>query len=258
MTQRGSGIEARPEERRRSSGVVVSLLALTFASLAASQWQSKQTIERASIVGASDLSISSLQPIVDSCLKQKRQSLTLAEVRERVEAVPFVRSASVYFSSVRGITVEVEERRPVAHVVLGDGSLRYVDNTGTILPPGERRTMHCVPLIRMSANAAMQQEQLNAMVGVLNAAEETLETSLYQSISEVILERDGSIRVLTDRATWRLGRPDATESRRAFADMNVFWDRMSSRPGIVLTTEIDLRWRHHVILRQSSTAAIAS
>lgn len=258
MTRRGSGIEARPEERRRSSGLVVSLLALTFASLAASQWHSKQSIDRVEVIGASDLSISSVQPIIDSCLKQKRQALTLADIRERLEAVPFVRSASVYFSSVRGVTAEITERRPVAHVVLPDGSLRYVDNTGTVLPPSDRRTMHCVPLVRTAWTGDLKAEQLNALVGVLNTAESTLETSLFQSISEVILERDGTLRILTDRSAWRLGRPDVSEAQRAFADMNVFWGRMASRPTMASSTEIDLRWRHHIILRQQPTTPIAS
>jgi hypothetical protein len=258
VTQRGSGIEARPEERRRSSGLVVSLLILTFASLAAAQWHSKQTIDRVEIIGASDLSISSVQPILDSCLRAKRQALTLAEVRERVESVPFVRAASVYFSGVRGLTAEIEERRPVAHVVLTDGSLRYVDNTGTILPPSDRRTMHCVPLVRTAWNVIPSAAQLAGFVDVLGVAESTLETSLYQSISEVILERDGTLRVLTDRATWRLGRPDPDEARRAFADMNVFWERMSSRPSMAGSSLIDLRWRHHIVLRQHSSTPTAS
>jgi len=245
--QRGSGEKARTDERKRSSGVVLTLLVLAFASLAANQWHDRQHIEDVQVVGATDLSSPAVSAILTDCLKQQRRSLMLSDVRDSIEGIPFVRSVSVYFSGVRGITAEVQERTPVAHVVMDGGRLRYVDAQGVILPPTARCIPHCVPIIRTHDLA-----RVPAIVSVLNQARSVLSTQLYASVSEIIDGGDGELKVLTDHVTWHLGPANAEHARQSFADMNVFWERTLQGGSLPRYAQIDLRWKHHVVIRNES------
>lgn len=249
MTHRGRGTGAETDDRKRSSGVVVSLLILAFASLAANQWHDRQNIECVEVLGATTLSHEAVQQILTGCLQQQRRSLLLSDVRDSIHTIPFVRSASVHFSGVRGVTAEVQERTPVAHVVLGDGTLRYVDAEGVILPATARATAQCLPVLRTA-----DLEAVPGMITVLNQARDVLNPNLYASVSEVIQQSDGQVRILADDVTWHLGDPEVTRVRRSFADMNVFWDRAVRGRTFTRYAEIDLRWKHHIVIRNAQGA----
>ena len=249
MTHRGSGKGTGSDDRKRSSGMVITLLILAFASLAANQWHDRQCIERVEVVGATTLSHEAVQQIMTTCLQSERRALLLSDVRDSIHTIPFVRSATVHFSGVRGVTAEVQERTPVAHVVLDDGSLRYVDAEGVILPPTARATAQCLPVIRTA-----DLDDVPHVVTVLNHAREILCPNLYASVSEVIHQRDGQVRVLANDVTWHLGDPEDTQVRRSFADMNVFWDRAVRGRSEARFAEIDLRWKHHIVIRNANGA----
>lgn len=243
------------EENRRSSGIVISLLIVVFLALFASHWHERQTVEQVEIAGATNLSIRQVQAIADVCLSKPRSNVELADVRMKVEQIPFVKKATVHFSGVRNITVDVLERIPVAYVVLPNGSLQMVDAEGTLLPPTRAVRAFNIPLLRCPNS--LTNTTIRRAVQVLKCAEATLHADLFQSISEVVIDGDGSVIVLTDRLRWRLGRHEIERVSDAFADMNVFWSRTSGSRLAQNATEIDLRWRHHIVVR-SGTSTVAA
>ncbi len=229
---------------------MVALLALIFLSFMASQWKERQLIAGIHIIGATGLSRIAVQNAVDTILYRKTKTITLATVRQSVEHVPYVRSAAVYFTGVRDICVDVRERLPVAHVVRPGGELRYVDEFGTVLPAAQERTAHNVPLLVGISGATLSGQQVVAMVQVLNSAARVLDPRLYQSISEMRLDpRTRSVDVITDEAVWRLGRLHPERTVEALADMNVFWKDAARSLRLASVEEVDLRWRHQVVLR---------
>ena len=252
MAQRGSDENGQSVGRKRSSGLLISLLILVFVAIAAMKWHERQEIKSIEISGATDLSLDAVHRVLDSCKNEEHRALVLSEVRDDLESIPFVRSAIVNFCEVRGLSAEVTERTPVAHVVLSDGSLRYVDAEGVVLPATTDRIKGCIPIIRGVESPLANASKVKSMVRVLNAAKENLDKCLYGEVSEFVLERDGTIRVLTDRITWRLGRPDVANSTRSFADMNVFWTAIASADSMPTVQEIDLRWQNSVVLKRAA------
>ncbi|MBU3679221.1 MAG: FtsQ-type POTRA domain-containing protein [Candidatus Kapabacteria bacterium] len=250
MAKRKQEIRQNQHAERRSSGLVVALLALIFLSFMASQWKERQRIADIHVVGATGLSRIAIQRVVDTLRYRKTKAITLASVRQAVEGIPYVRSASVYFTGVRDVCVDVSERLPVAHVVRQDGVLRYVDEMGSVLPVAQERTAHNVPLIHASGGAVLSSQDIVDLVNVLNQACGTLDPRLYQSISEIRLDpRTRSVDVVTDEATWRLGRLNVKQTTDALADMNIFWKDASMSLRLASVEEVDLRWRHQVVLR---------
>ena len=174
----------------------------------------------------------------------------LADVRLALESLPYVRKASVYFSGVRRITVEIDERIPVAHVVHADGSLRYVDASGSILPHVTERTSHNVPVLQSTDGSSLSAGDVQRVVALLVTGSRALDAALYQSISEVRFDRRRhTVEIVTDDTRWRLGQMDADRARGAFADMNVFWNETSQRINMSTISEVDLRWKNQVVLR---------
>lgn len=235
---------------RRSSGLVVTMLALVFLGFMATQWYDRQHIAAIHIQGASGLSRSSVSTVVDTLTAKPHRSVVLADVRLALESLPYVRSATVYFSGVRELTVEIEERIPVAHVVHADGSLRYVDAAGAVLPHVTERTSHNVPVLQSTDGSNLSASDVQRVVALLVTGSGVLDPVLYQSISEVRFDRHrGTVEIVTDDTRWRLGRMDADRARGAFADMNVFWNETSQRLNMASISEVDLRWKNQVVLR---------
>jgi cell division septal protein FtsQ len=251
--------EQRPVyiERKRSSGLVVSLLCVVFLAFMAAQWHERQKVAHFSVAGATGLSRIAVQRAVDSLRYRSIKSLSLANIRKYVEAIPYVRNASVFFSGVREITVHVEERLPIAHVLYEDGSLRYVDQYGTVLPQAGERTAHNVPVLRTQDGTRLSQQDILRMSAILVSASQVLDTRLYQSISEIRINQTRSaVSMVTDETVWNLGRLSSERIQTALADMNVFWRDAANTINMCSVREVDLRWHHQVVLRYHQQATM--
>lgn len=241
-----------PEERRRSSGVVLSVLILTFISFAGVHWQQRQTVTAVHVSGVSSLSSVPVSVVMDSCLRVKRSDLSLADVRDKLERIPFVRSVHVYFDGVRSVMAEVVERRPVAHVVLPSGEVRYLDASGVLLPTSAVRTAHDIPVVISGLGGILSSATLRDVAELLETARRTLSTTLYESISEVRLAGN-RVTMYTQVGTWHLsmdsweGTTCTPDQADVFRTLNVFAEQTGLRSGAMV--DLDLRWNKHVVVR---------
>lgn len=242
------GINEKPE--RRSSGLVICLLALVFLSFMATQWKERQLIAGIDVVGATGLSRLAVQRAVDTLQYRRARTITLASVRQLVEQIPYVRKASVYFSGVNDLCIDVIERIPVAHVVREGGLLRYVDEHGTVLPVVQERTAHNVPMLHGRHGYVLSEHEVRSLTQLLGHACRELDPRLYQSISELTYDRrTKTVDVVTDDATWHLGSIGSSRAIEALADMNVFWKDATASLRLAHVREVDLRWRNQIVLR---------
>ncbi len=250
MKQRGSSETATSGERKRSSGVVVSLLVLVFVAFAGVHWQQRQVVTQVNLAGVTGLSVMPVRVVMDSCVNQRRGKLDLAEVRDKLLQIPFVKAVHVYYDGIRSVKAEVEERNPLAHIVLPDGSIRYVDEAGSILPSATVRTAHDVPLVRRADHGQLTVEQRMMASRLLSSAMQNLSTTLYEAISEVLITSQ-SIEVITQLGSWKLGLPTSrtTNSMLAatFKNLTLFADRTGLRCGHC--ADLDLRWTKHIVVR---------
>ena len=216
----------------------------------ASQWHERQKITRISVQGATGLSRIAVQKVIDTLCNKRVKSLPLSQIRKYVEAVPYVRNASAYFSGVRHVTIEVEERLPVAHLLTSGGHLRYVDQFGTVLPYVQERTAHNVPVLRSHDGRQLTSSDVLRVSSILVNASRVLDPRLYQSISEVVVNKSSNtIAMITDETRWNLGIVNPERIQLALRDMNVFWHQAANQINMASVQEVDLRWNHQVVLR---------
>lgn len=240
-------------EQRRSSAVTISLLVFVFLSFAGMHWVDRQRIATVRTFGVSGLSSQPVAVVLDSLRNTPRKAIDLSQVRQRLESIPFVQQAHVYFGGVRTVAVDIEERHPVAHVVLPTGLIQYVDKEGTLLPPSAVRTAHDVPLIRRTDGAALTEQQRKEMCALVCSARSVLHTELYAAVSEVILRSGNTAIIITPEGSWtvqateRCGLAGGVPPSHAFAMLNKY----SRNVGIasVLETDLDLRWHRHIVVK---------
>lgn len=252
MTERGRGSDPQSGERRRTPGIIVALLAVGFLGLVGSQWRERQHVSSVVINGVTGLSGEAVRAVADTFQGRQIRTLDFAAIRDLVESLPYVKDASVHLTGVRDLAVDIVERQPIAHVVMEDGSLRYVDADGRVLPPTPVRTAHNVPVLQPTGSGTLTATELKMLATALVEGRQTLDASLFQSVSEVRLDRaTHEIVVVTERSNWRM-RSDG-DVHRAFADMNVFWVTTGTRLDLAGVVEIDVRWSNQVVLRRSNT-----
>lgn len=234
----------------------MALAGVGFLALVATQWQGRQTIDAVCVRGASGLSETAVRAVVDTFRSKSVRDVVFADVRRSVELLPYVQQASVYLSGTCDLTVEVIERTPVAHIVAADGTLRYVDADGNVLPPAPRRLGFNIPLMRLVGKGAMTDADVRRLATIIVAAGRTLDPVLMQTVSEVRCNVDrGCIDLIGEGITWRLRSDRMQPVEQTFADMNVFWQQAGSRlpsSGI----EVDLTWRHQVVVRTTTTRTV--
>lgn len=242
---------------RRGPGVVMALCCIGFLALIASQWQGKQRYAGVTVLGATGLSERAIRAAVDSFATKHYRDVVFADVRTVVERLPYVRRASVYVSGEHSLTIDVEERMPIGHVVGADGALRYVDAEGNVLPPPSQRVGFNVPLIRTVDDRSCTSDQVRAIAALIVRAERMLDASLFQSISEIVLDPATSrTEFRAGGITWKLPSSGGHAIAGTLADMNVFWRQAALRlpsDGAI----VDMRWRRQVIVRKQGTSSIA-
>lgn len=238
----------------------MALCCVGFLALVAGQWQDRQSFRGVAVLGATALSEAAIRNAVDSIAGKAQRDVAFADVRAVVERLPYVRTASVYISGEQALTIEVQERTPVAHMVLADGGLRYVDQDGTVLPLPDRRIGFDVPLIRTSDGGTCAAGDVRAIAAIVTEAQRRLDEGLYQSVSEVVINgATGAVDMVAGGTTWRL--PSLKHLRvlglrRTFGTMNTFWTLASQRLPATGSV-VDLTWNGQVIVRRT-LASMAS
>ncbi len=99
-------------------------------------------------------------------------AMYLEQRRQQVEQLPWVRQASVGRIWPNKIAVYIEERSPVAFLLLTDkGGTRLVDSEGVILTPieGEQFNLPVVKGIDSSMNAGARKIRMNLFVHLMDA-----------------------------------------------------------------------------------------
>lgn len=111
------------------------IFGLTYETLAASDFFDLRTVD---VRGASRASNADIEKIVRANAERSGVwNADLLEIKQKIEKVTFVKTASVTRELPSGITVKVDERIPIAIVRIG-GTDYFADGEGHILAPAEK------------------------------------------------------------------------------------------------------------------------
>lgn len=140
----GEGIDPRIRDRRRQVArakgrrrlrllialvVVAALLAGATAVLRSSLFE----VRSVSVTGAVTSDPASIADILDPVKGRPMVSVDLDAIRRQLEALPWIKRATVTRRWPRSVVVDIRERRPVAYYPADDGQWRILDSEGRVL-----------------------------------------------------------------------------------------------------------------------------
>ncbi|TAE29951.1 MAG: hypothetical protein EAZ92_05310 [Candidatus Kapaibacterium sp.] len=259
----------------------IALVALGVVILAATRWQAARSIGRVNVVGTSLIRTSEIIDIVLQAPKNNTSasssgtpsqtlSTTLSgkfqkayintdEIARRVEKHPFVKSATVFIGASDAITVEVEERVPIAFVMM-KGKQFYLDHDARILPYRLTESVLDLPVIAALGRAKLDSTRLAEVLGILQAVEvfdkEQPEAEkhrqaqpLSQMLSEidVLPNGDYTLRLTKYSTPIRFGRVEHKEAK--IARLAAFLSHCAENKVEVHDCKyVDVRWEHQIVL----------
>ncbi len=183
--------------------------------------------------------------------------LDLYAIEQRVNKNPYVKSVAVHRDIPDRIRISIEERVPVAIVVMD--RLYYIDAEGYVLPPARSQSIFDLPVLTglpsgefVSGVRTKNRDALDAL-SILAVAQE-IDEELYRNISEIHFEENKDAVFYTSEfgIPVVLGREQVGINLVKF---DSFWKSVVAKNGAQQLQYIDLRFEDQVVVRWNHTPA---
>jgi cell division septal protein FtsQ len=188
------------------------------------------------IAGAAHASRAQIERVFSIDLGRSVYLLPLADRREALRSVDWVKDASIARLWPNRVVVSVHERKPVAFLTLGPLRFGLIDEDGVILPPAtDRFTLPVLTGVRASDSLEARRDRVHRMMRLtLDLGENS------RNISEIDVSDRDNLKVTVPRdghmVTLLLG--DRDFARRYQIFLNHYADIKRQRPN---TGTLDLR-----------------
>ncbi len=185
-------------------------------------------------------------------------TLDLYAIERRIAKNPYVKSVAVHRDVPNRIRISIEERVPVAAIVLD--RLYYVDAEGCVLPPARSRFIFDLPVLTGDLPAGefvtgVRTKNRNALdaLAILFLAQEINE-ELYRNISEIHFDenKDPVFYTAEFGIPVAIGRDQIGVNLVKF---DGFWKSVVAKNGAYQLQYIDLRFEDQVVVRWNHTPA---
>ena len=228
------------------------LIGAAGAVVRANLWKADLRIRDVRVEGNSVVSEQEILSLAKITRGQKLFEVDLFAAQKRVLQNQFVRSVSVCREAPNRISIAVEERVPIAAVLMD--RIVYVDAEGYVLPPAVSENIFDLPVLsgtlpRSEFVPGNQVSTAHVKEGLqILAIARELDDELYRHISEVRVNGEGDILFYTAEAGVPviLGRGGVGVKLVKF---NAFWNEFVVTHGAHELACIDLRYADQVVVR---------
>jgi cell division protein FtsQ len=226
--------------------------ALLGAAVFANLWKSDLKVATVTVEGNSIVSEKEILTLAGISETTKLVDVDLFAVRRRIEQNSFIRSASVNREAPNRIAIRVEERVPIAAVVLD--KIVYLDGDGFVLPPVRSESVFDLPILtgtlsrgELTPGKLCTMLDVREALTVLSIAQQVSD-ELYRRISEVHVEGEKDIVLYTAEygVPVVFGRGDTAAK---MVKLYSFWKEFVSHRGAQELQYIDLRYQDQVVVR---------
>ncbi len=238
---------AAGEKQSPYTALLVCIAVLGFLVLLSSQWRSRQTIRGARVEGNVLLDEKEVLEYAAIALDSVTMAhVRLQDARDRVAKHPFVKNVAVTMQTGEMVVVKIEERVPVASILMQDGTVQYVDAEGVILPHRFTSKALDLPFLAgIATTSGVDTVLLKQALDIVRALDAT-DRQLYRNISE-IAARGGSFVLQTTDGAIPILFGDASEADQKIYKLSAYWKTQVFHGDIPDVSYIDLRWEGQVI-----------
>ena len=233
--------------------ILTALVALAFY---ASQWKKEVVVRDFVIDGVSIISKRELILRLNVFRGQNLQNLDTRELKKRIMAIPYLRSAEIGKELNGVVRIRVVEREPVAVTVL-NGQDMVIDGDGFLLPVRKDFSGRTPRLLKISGISRLHiaenglrqlyRGDLALMRDFLDALSQTDYASLL--VSELYLADNNMAwcRVAQSPARFIVGNDGNYKEK--LKKFEIFWQKVVSKKGFDSYETVDLRFRERIFTR---------
>jgi cell division protein FtsQ len=257
----GGEAARRNEKKRGNAGTVfmlVLIVAVVVVALGANSWKRDLPVSNVRAEGNTIVPTAEILRLAAIPKDTKLFSVDIAEVQKRVRQNPFIRAASVNRQGPEGISIAVEERTPVAILIMDQ--MLYIDEEGVVLPllkserlfdlpvlTGALPEAECIPGRRVTSASILEALHLLSISRVIS-------DELFRRISEVQVSESGDLVIYSAEAgvPVLVGHGDLPTRLLKF---DSFWRQIVERRGPQQLQQVDLRFEDQVVARWNAGLA---
>jgi cell division septal protein FtsQ len=183
--------------------------------------------------------------------KISRADINTSEIERRIEKHPFVKRASVFVGASDVLTVEIEERKPIAYLMM-KGKQYYVDADAHVLPYRLTETVLDLPVISALGRTKLDSARIADVITTARAVQafdKEAHQSLYRSLSEIDVLPSGEFQFrLAEYATLiRFGTSEQKEAK--IARLGAFLNHCArTKTSLDACKYVDVRWEHQIVI----------
>jgi len=252
--------EARKDSHRSLGSSVLLVFLLIAAGVAvvwANLWKADLRIASVSVSGNTIVSDSTILSLAGITRNEKLYGIDLLAAQKRILQNAFVKSASVNREAPNRIAISVEERVPLAAVILD--RIEYLDADGVVLPPVRSAGIFDLPVLtgmlpqsQFVPGTKIPGNDVNEALDILETARRVSD-ALYRRISEVHVEPGKDIVLYTAEygVPVILGHGGVAEK---LVKLDGFWKQIVLHQGADRLEYVDLRFEDQVVVRWSHGA----
>lgn len=253
--------EQPDQDHHRSFGDALLMVVLLMISVAAvvwaNVWKSDLRVAAVHVSGNTIVSDKEVLSLANISTNERLYGIDLLAAQRRILQNAFIRSAAVNREAPNRISITVEERVPLAAVVLE--KIEYLDADGVVLPPVRSSNIFDLPVVTGAFRPSEFVPGKQTAFTDVNEALEILATArrindaLYRRISEVHVEPGKDIVLYTSEygVPVIVGHGDAAEK---LVKLDGFWKQVILHQGADQLAYVDLRFEDQVVVRWNHDA----
>lgn len=238
--------------------VLMALLVVILAGTAiyANVWKENRHINDVVVEGNKIVAVKDILALAKVPSGTLLFELDIYAVEQRVTKNEFVRSVAVHRDIPNRVRITIEERIPVAAMVMD--KLYYLDVEGVVLPPATSQFIFDLPVITGVAQGSdctpgKRTKSKNVLAALeLLATARDIDEEVYRNISEIHIDGDKDFVFYTAEfgIPVLLGRDRIGQKLVKF---EAFWKSVAAQQGAHLLQYVDLRFEDQVVVRWNRT-----
>ena len=250
-------MDERPDnERTRSFGgpllMIGLLIVVVVAVVWANSWKSDLRIADVRVNGNAIVNETDILTLANIKPQQRLYDVDLSAAQRRILQNAFIKYATVNREAPNRISITVQERTPIAAVILE--KIEYLDADGVVLPAARSENIFDLPVLtgafqpgEFVPGKQLTRDDVKEALGILATAQQ-IGDELYRRISEVHVDVDKDILLYTAEFGVLIvfGHGDAAVKLVKF---DGFWKDIVHHRGARELAYIDLRFEDQVVVR---------
>ena len=177
--------------------------------------------------------------------------LDLKEIEGNIEENAFVSDAQVYYDIKGNLQVKLFQAKPIARILDLNGTSRYIDTGGNLLPLNTSHTAR-VPIVEVD-----EEYEWENNIRETNTGEDLWSLLLYieadrfwkAQIAHITLEKDGEVTMLPQVTKQKVLFGEPVDFERKFKKLKLFYTEILPLKGWNTYDYVDLKFKNQIVCK---------